>query len=184
MLAATGKELWVETRRLRFAGVETGTRMTIARLADGGLFVHSPVALDARTREAVDALGPVRAIVAPSRFHHLYVGQWARAYPDAPIYACPGLERKRPELPWRGVLGDEAAPEWRGELEQVFFSARSAIRAMTCVASTSRKMGRDSTVASATAPATPSRIMKAVTYSACVRASVTASVTASLLKPM
>ena len=117
--------LWVEARRLRFAGVETGTRMSVVRLADGGLFVHSPVSLDDATRKAVDALGPVKAVVAPSRFHHLYVGEWIKAYPDAAAYCCPGLERKRPDLLWRGVLGDAPEAEWRGDLDQVFFGARS-----------------------------------------------------------
>jgi hypothetical protein len=125
MLERVADGLYVEARRLRFLGVETGTRMTVVRLASGGLFVHSPVSLDARTREAVDALGPVAAVVAPSRFHHLYVGEWHRAYPRAVLCACPELPRKRPDLPWQRILGDEPEPEWRGEIEQVWFGARS-----------------------------------------------------------
>jgi hypothetical protein len=117
-------DLWVEARPLRFAGVETGTRMTIVRLADGRLFVHSPVSLDAETRKAADALGPVKAVVAPSGFHHLFVGEWMRAYPDAVVCCCPGLERKRRDLPWARVLGDVPEPEWRGEVDQVYFAAR------------------------------------------------------------
>ncbi len=124
MLEPFAHDLWVEARRLRFAGVETGTRMTVVRLADGGLFVHSPVLLDAETRKAVDALGSVKAVVAPSGFHHLYVGEWMRAYPNAVVCACPGLERKRRDLPWSRVLGDVPEPEWRGEIDQVFFAAR------------------------------------------------------------
>ena len=116
--------LWVAARPLRFFGVETGTRMTVIRLADGGLFVHSPIALDAGTRAAVDGLGPVRAIVAPSLFHHLSVGQWIVAHPDAVVCACPGLARKRPDLRWDRILGDDPEPEWRGEIDQVFFHAR------------------------------------------------------------
>jgi len=116
--------VWVEARPLRFFGVETGTRMTVVRLADGGLFVHSPVALAGGTRAAVDALGPVRAIVAPSRFHHLYVGEWIAAYPGAVVCACPGLEQKRRDVSWQRVLGGDPEPEWRGELDQVFFGAR------------------------------------------------------------
>lgn len=119
------RDMWTTTRPLRFFGVETGARMTVVRLADGRLFVHSPIALDAEVRRAVDALGPVKAVVAPSLFHHLYVGEWMRAYPDALVCACPGLERKRPDLAWSRVLGDEPEPEWRGELDQVFFAARS-----------------------------------------------------------
>jgi hypothetical protein len=125
MLQPIANQLWVEARPLRFAGIETGTRMSVVRLADGRLFVHSPVALDGATRAAVDALGRVAALVAPSRFHHLYVGEWVRAYPDAVVCACPGLEKKRPDLRWQRILGDEAEPEWRGEIDQVFFAART-----------------------------------------------------------
>lgn len=124
MLHPFAEDVWVAHRPLRFWGVETGTRMTVVRLADGGLLVHSPVALDVATRAAVDALGPVTAVVAPSRFHHLFVRDWLGAYPDARAWACPGLETKRRDLAWRGVLGDEAEGPWRGELEQVFFGAR------------------------------------------------------------
>lgn len=125
MLESIADNLWVEARPLRFWGIETGTRMTVVRLADGGLFVHSPVALQAETRKAVDALGPVKAIVAPSLFHHLGVRAWTRAYPDADAFACPGLERKRGDLNWSGVLGDEPEAVWRGEISQVFFGARA-----------------------------------------------------------
>jgi hypothetical protein len=99
--------------------------MTVGRLADGGLFVHSPVSLDGGTREAVDAIGPVKAVVAPSLFHHLFVGEWIQTYPDAVLCACPGLERKRHDVSWHRVLGDEPEEEWRGEIEQVFFGART-----------------------------------------------------------
>jgi Domain of unknown function (DUF4336) len=125
VLERIADDVWVEPRPLRFFGIETGTKMTVVRLASGGLFVHSPVALDTPTRAAVDALGPVTALVAPSRFHHLYVGEWARAYPSASVSACPGLEKKRNDIQWSRVLGDEPAAEWSGELEQVFFGARA-----------------------------------------------------------
>jgi glyoxylase-like metal-dependent hydrolase (beta-lactamase superfamily II) len=124
VLEPFAEDLFTEARALRFAGVETGTRMTVIRLAGGNLFVHSPVALAPGTREAVDALGAVRAIVAPSRFHHLYVGDWMRAYPEAIVCACPGLERKRRDIAWDRVLDDEAEPEWQGEIDQVCFTAR------------------------------------------------------------
>ena len=123
VLEPIAEGLWSTSRPLRFLGLELGTRMTVVRLAEGGLFVHSPVALDAATREAVDALGPVTAIVAPCLFHHLFVGDWAKAYPNASVSACPGLERKRKDVAWSRVLGDEPADEWRGTLEQVLVSA-------------------------------------------------------------
>jgi hypothetical protein len=125
MLERVAEDLWVESRPLRFFGVECGTKMTVARLASGGLFVHSPIALDEPTRRAVDDLGSVTAIVAPSLFHHLFVGEWARAYPNASLSCCPGLDKKRNDIAWTGILGDEPRTEWNGEIDQVFFGART-----------------------------------------------------------
>lgn len=119
-----GEDLYTEPREVKFWGVETGTRMNVVRLGDGGLFVHSPVALDEPTRRAIDALGEVRFVVAPSVFHHMYVAQWMAAYPRAYFGACPGLEWKRPDLAFTGVLGDQPNPEWADDLEQVYFSSR------------------------------------------------------------
>ncbi len=124
MLEVFAPEVWIETRPAAFLGVECGSRMTLVRLADGGLFVHSPVALDPATRAAVDALGPVRAVVAPSIFHHLHVGAWMAAYPGAVFGACPGLEWKRPDLDFSCVLADEPHPLWSADLAQVYFSSR------------------------------------------------------------
>lgn len=124
MLSPFAEDVWIEHRRGAFWGVETGTRMTVVRMRDGGLFVHSPVGLDDATRRAVDALGPVRAVVAPSVFHHLNVGAWMSVYPDAIYGACPGLEHKRPDLAFDLVVADTPHERWAGELSQVYFSAR------------------------------------------------------------
>jgi hypothetical protein len=124
MLDRFAEDVFVATRKAKFWGVETGTRMTVVRLADGGLFVHSPVGLDPETKSAVDALGPVRAVVAPSVFHHLSVAAWMQAYPAAIFAACPGLEWKRPDLAFTYVLGDQPHEAWARDLEQVYFSAR------------------------------------------------------------
>jgi hypothetical protein len=100
---------------------EVGTRMTIERLVDGSLFLHSPVKLDQRLRQAVDELGEVRAIVAPSRVHHLFVGDYRAAYPHATLYGAPGLAEKRRDIKFDAVLTDVAPDLWRGQLEQHVF---------------------------------------------------------------
>jgi hypothetical protein len=116
--------VWIDTRPAKFFGVECGSRMTVVKLAKGGLFVHSPVALDDATRAEIDALGEVAAVVAPSIFHHLSVGAWMEAYPKATFAACPGLEWKRPDLSFSCVLGDQPHPVWADDLGQVYFSSR------------------------------------------------------------
>ena len=56
--------LWVFDRPFRIAGMHIGTRMTAIRLADGGLFLHSPVPLDTRTVDELASLAPVRHVVS------------------------------------------------------------------------------------------------------------------------
>ncbi len=118
-------DLWSVARPLRFWGLETGARMSVVRLNDGGLLVHSPVPLDEKLKAEVDALGTVEAVVAPSRFHHLSVCAWKDAYPQAVFACCPGLEKKRADFAWDRILGDRPEAEWERELDQVWFAART-----------------------------------------------------------
>jgi len=82
-LRALARDLWCLDADLRVqAGFHLPIRMTVIRLADGGLWLHSPVAIDEATAAAIDALGPVRHIVAPNLLHHLFAGaaaeRWSR----------------------------------------------------------------------------------------------------------
>jgi hypothetical protein len=117
-------DVFTTARPQRFWRVECGTRMTIVKLSDGGLFVHCPVALDSETRAAVEGLGQVRAVAASSLYHHLYLRQWMDAYPEALFCACPGLPRKRADLSFGHVLGDAPHPLWKDDLDQAAFTAR------------------------------------------------------------
>jgi hypothetical protein len=121
---ALAEDLWVVDRPQSFYGLPVGTRMTVVRLPGGRLLLHSPVALDAELRTRLDAVGRVSFAVAPNRLHHLYAGEVAQAYPGARLWVAPGLERKRPDLAFEAVLGDEAPKEWRDDVAQVFFRGR------------------------------------------------------------
>jgi hypothetical protein len=94
------------------------TRMTVVKLSDGGLVLHSPIRLDGSLRAELDGLGEVRAIVAPNKFHHLFVGDCCAAYPNAKLYGVMGLPEKRRDLKFDGMLADEPRVEWRGDIEQ------------------------------------------------------------------
>jgi hypothetical protein len=80
-----GPQLWVAESPQRFGGIEIGTRMSIVRLADGGLFLHSPVPLG-RVRAALERLGRPRYAVAPNRLHHLYAAEYTAAFPELALY--------------------------------------------------------------------------------------------------
>jgi hypothetical protein len=118
-LTALAPELWVASRPLPLAVGDVGTRMTVIRLADGGLWLHSPVHFEEATRAALDALGPVRYVVAPSKVHHFFVGAYGSAYPGARLYAAPGLAEKKRDVTFHAVLDPDAAPpEWAGQIDQ------------------------------------------------------------------
>ena len=97
------------------------TRMAIVRLGDGTLWVWSPIALDDALVNAVEALGHVRHLVAPNKLHHLFLEDWAQRFPDARLYAAPGLARKRRDLSFDAELGDAPDPSWADDLDQVVF---------------------------------------------------------------
>jgi hypothetical protein len=112
-------DLWVADQPLSVLGVELGTRMTIVRLGSSGLFVHAPIPLTPALQRQLDDLGPVQAVVAPSAMHHLYIGEFMRAYPQAQFFAAEGVAKKRPELRFHGVLGDRPEFLWGSDLDQL-----------------------------------------------------------------
>jgi len=121
MLRQLASDLWVIEQPLRFAGLEVGTRMSVIALEDGSLLLHSPIRPDPELREELDSLGRVRFAVAPNRFHHLHVADCVSAYPELRCFCAPGLERKRSDIEWHGILGDEAPEAWAGQLDQIRF---------------------------------------------------------------
>jgi hypothetical protein len=75
------------------------------------LWVHSPVPLDGPLQKAIDSIGDVKHIVAPNYEHVKYAGAWKRAYPDAEVWACPGMAVKEPSVPWSGEFAQGYRPK-------------------------------------------------------------------------
>ncbi|UTV29441.1 DUF4336 domain-containing protein [Photobacterium atrarenae] len=91
-----GSDLWVHEDAMTLAGVRLGLRMTIVKLSDGGVWIHSPTALSPQLKAEVDAIGPVTAIVAASNNHSLWLQDWCEAYPKAEAYVSAGIPRSVP----------------------------------------------------------------------------------------
>ena len=119
--AALAERLWTVDARLAFPGLRLPVRMTVARLDDGGLWIHSPLRPLPRLLAALARLGPVRHIVAPNFVHHLFVNDFAAAHPEARLYLAPGLPERRPELRPGEALTDEAPPAWAGQIDQAVY---------------------------------------------------------------
>lgn len=71
-------------------GVRFPLRMT-ALATSGGVWLYSPVPLDEEAARAVDALGRVVGLIAPSRMHHLHLEAARARWPDASVLVAPGL---------------------------------------------------------------------------------------------
>lgn len=131
MLVPFGPSLFVaDGPTVSFAGFPYPTRMAVARLSDGSAWVWSPIALTPELADAVQAIGPVRCIVSPNKLHHLFLQQWAKRWPEARLYAPPGLARRKPALHFHAELGDEPDPAWQADIDQAVFRGSFAMAEM------------------------------------------------------
>jgi hypothetical protein len=95
--------------------IDVSCRMVVIQLEDGNLWVHSPVGLDAPLKKALDKLGTVKYVVSPNYEHLSFATQWAREYPDAYMWGCPGLAERMPSISWEGEIPDGIRPNlWKG----------------------------------------------------------------------
>lgn len=123
MLEPLGSDLWfADGGVVSFNGFDYPTRMAIVRLADGGLWLWSPIAKTAVIEGEVRALGPVRYIVSPNNLHYLFLAEWQAAFPDAKLWGTASTIRKRSALKFAGALADEPPADWEGEIDQFYFT--------------------------------------------------------------
>jgi hypothetical protein len=128
MLTEIDRDIWIaEGPSVSFFGFPYPTRMTLVRLSDGGLWLCSPIELTDALAGEIKALGPVRHLVSPNKIHHLFLGQWAQAWPEAKLWASPGLARRRRDLSFDGELGDAAEPAWERDIDQLIFRGSFAL---------------------------------------------------------
>lgn len=120
--------LWLaEGEIVSFYGFPYPTRAVVARLADGGLWVWSPVRLTSDLRAQIDRLGAVRHLIGPNKLHHLYLADWSAAWPQAQLWGPQSLIQKRPDLRFRKPLQDCPPAEWAPDIDQAWFGGSIAM---------------------------------------------------------
>ena len=94
------------------------TRMTVVRLEDGGLWLHSPIAPDEALFAEIEKLGEVRWLIAPNSIHYWYMADWIERYPQAQTLAVPDLDVKA-KRPFRidTKLEDGTRFPWSDEID-------------------------------------------------------------------
>jgi len=128
MLKEFGPALYVaDGPTVPFFGFPYPTRMAVAQLSDGSLWVWSPVALTDEIVGFVDTLGPVRHIVSPNKIHHLFLAEWRDRWPEARMHAPPDLAQRKPELRFDAELGDDPDDAWATDIDQVIFRGSLAL---------------------------------------------------------
>jgi hypothetical protein len=100
---------WMETPFRR--------RMTILRLKNGGLVIHSAIQLKDDDYSKIDALGRVEYIVVPNSYHNSDARFFAARYPNAKVFVPKGAaESVRKNCPVHGILPEAWTPKLREEI--------------------------------------------------------------------
>ncbi|MDM9383925.1 DUF4336 domain-containing protein [Chlorogloeopsis sp. ULAP01] len=95
------------------------TRMTVIRLTNDDLFIHSPTHLTNELKAEIDTLGRVRHLVSPNKIHYAYIEQWGEVYPDAIKWASPRVRERAKNIVFDRDLSEEPDSAWAEEIDQV-----------------------------------------------------------------
>ncbi len=105
-------------------GFPFSTRGTVVQLENGDLWVHSPTVLSGDLKAELDAIGPVRHVVAPNCIHFVHTAEWLATYPQATFWTAPGVHERAAKsdmvLPESEALQwDTSETPWAGQLHQL-----------------------------------------------------------------
>ncbi|MEO1589845.1 MAG: DUF4336 domain-containing protein [Cyanobacteria bacterium J06632_22] len=119
MLRRLDQDLWVAEQPLRYLGVAVGARMTVVRLAADTLVVISAIEPDPTLVAQLNDLGRVMHIIVPNLYHSMFAKSFKAAFPQARLWAVPGLRDKQPDIPVDAVILPETSA-WPGLAHQFF----------------------------------------------------------------
>jgi hypothetical protein len=122
MLKNISESIWiVDGDAVPFFGMPYTTRMTVVRLQNGALWIHSPLKISNTLIEDISILGEVKYLISPNKLHHLFLVDWIQKFPHAVCYSSPGLAKKRPDINFSEILGMKPEEEWEEEIDQTIF---------------------------------------------------------------
>ncbi|KAJ7698665.1 hypothetical protein B0H17DRAFT_1050341 [Mycena rosella] len=115
------KGIWTFSRPFTMLGIfPAGGRSTAIQLANGGVWVLASTALNPETKAKLDELGPVQYIISPDAVHHLFLGEFKKAYPTAKLIApAATVGRADKTLVFDGVWGRDPPDTKYGFEEEI-----------------------------------------------------------------
>jgi Domain of unknown function (DUF4336) len=123
-LQAFAKNVWiVDGPNVRDMGVMFTTRMTVVKLADGSIWVESPVPIPFDTLTSISELGPIRYLIAATPRHAWRLEEWHTLFPEAQLWVSrpTPLTLRKGHLPISGILGDVPDHGWADDFDQCVF---------------------------------------------------------------
>jgi hypothetical protein len=98
------------------------TRMTVVRLCNGDLFLHSPIAYNESLAVVLQRMGTVHHLISPNQWHYAHIGEWQKAFPEAVAWASRGVRRRARarhiDVHFTRELEEQPPPEWHDEVDQ------------------------------------------------------------------
>ena len=70
------------------------TRMTIVKLDNNKLWIHSPIAFNKELNDKIKELGDIEYIITPNKYHYSYVLDWYNHYQNAKVWLAKGVSTK------------------------------------------------------------------------------------------
>lgn len=130
-LVKFSENIWsLEGDSLKLMTIPFGTRMTIIRLTNNDLWLHSPVSINPKRIDLINELGRVSHLIAPNNLHHLFIDGWSQHFPHAKIWVVADLPQKCPNLNFTGVLKEKPESYWENEIEQLYFQGSNILPEM------------------------------------------------------
>lgn len=108
---------------VRDFGIWFTTRMTVVKLSNGSVWVHSPVPASLDTLHHILTLGTVEYLVAGTPRHVWRLAEWHTLFPEAQLWRprnTPATLQKG-HLPYTGILGNTPPPDWSDDFDQLAF---------------------------------------------------------------
>ena len=135
-LKPIGDDIWIvdgDVIKMNFGPIKVPftTRMTIIRLKDGLLWIHSPINLTKDLIKRVNELGEVAFLISPNKLHYEYINQWQSEYPNAQTFASPGVikrsEKQGLQIKFHERLTQTPPIFWEDDIDQLIFQGSVAV---------------------------------------------------------
>jgi hypothetical protein len=99
--------------------------MTVVRLSNDDLFLHSPIKFDEALASELQRIGAIRHLVSPNQFHYAHIGEWSKAFPNAITWASPLVRRRARarciDVTFARDLAPNPPEEWWQDIDQTLF---------------------------------------------------------------